>query len=600
MKADRPDPDALLAHLRAAEGRERPGTLKVFFGAAPGVGKTYAMLGAARELRKQGVDVVVGLVETHGRAETEALLEGLEVLPRQAVEYKDRTFEELDLDALLARRPQVALVDELAHTNIPGTRHQRRYQDVEELLDAGIDVFTTLNVQHLESLNDVVEQITGVRVRETVPDAFMDRLRDIVLIDLPPRELIERLRQGKVYVPERALAALERFFSPSNLTALRELAMQVAADRVDSDLHESLVERGVTRRATIRPRILMAVDGHEHTEYLVRVARRFAERRQAPWTVAWVDTGGRSRTNRQALQAAFQLAQRLGGDTVILRGSNVADELVSYAARHGVTSIVIGRTRERPIARMFNRTITQQLLTKGDRFELTIVNTPTTRIRARRRSAREASWGSWAWEYGLATAMTAAAVLVSAALQSVLSVPTLALVFVCAVLVVAVRSRMPVAIYAAVLGFLAYNFFFTAPRMSFRIQSAEDLTAVFAFLIAALVCGRLATRQHAQVVMLRTANDHAREMQDLGTHRSAAIDEAQVFRSGCEALGSALGCESIVLQHEFGTQGALRRASAQPPHVQVDPKDLAAADWVATHALPAGRFTATLSASPWL
>src|SRR5262249_28398255 len=195
----------------------------------------YAMLGAARDLRKQRADVVVGLAETHGRVETEALLEGLELLPRRKIDYKGRAFDELDLDALLARRPQVALVDELAHTNIPGARHQRRYQDVEELLDAGIDVFTTLNVQHLESLNDVVDQITGVRVRETVPDAFMDRLRDIVLIDLPPRELIERLRQGKVYVPERALAALERFFSPSNLTALRELAMQGAPGRRGSD-----------------------------------------------------------------------------------------------------------------------------------------------------------------------------------------------------------------------------------------------------------------------------------------------------------------------------------------------------------------------------
>src|SRR5262245_13161023 len=294
MRPQRPDPDALLAHVVAAEEKERRGRLKVFLGAAPGVGQTYAMLSAGRELEAQGVDVAVGLVETHGRAETEALLEGIEVVPRRQLEYKGRTFEELDLDALVKRRPRLALVDELAHTNVPGSRHGRRYQDIEELLEAGIDVFTTLNVQHLESLNDVVEQITGVRVRETVPDSFLDRLRDIVLIDLPPRELIERLRQGKVYVPERALAALDRFFSPSNLTALRELAMQVAADRVDSDLKESMAERGVTRRTAIRRRVLMAVDGHQNTEYLVRVARRFAERRQAPWTVAWVDTGGRS------------------------------------------------------------------------------------------------------------------------------------------------------------------------------------------------------------------------------------------------------------------------------------------------------------------
>ena len=343
MEPARPDPDALLARVVAQEEKERRGKLKVFLGAAPGVGKTYAMLGAARELSRQGVDVVVGIVETRGRPETEILLQGLEVLPRQRLPYKGRVLEELDLDALLSRRPQVALVDELAHSKAPGARHQRRYQDIEELLDAGIDVYTTVNVQHLESLNDVVEQVTGVRVRETVPDAFLDRLHDILLVDLPPRELIERLRQGKIYLPEEAQAALQACFSPSNLAALRELAMQTAADRVDSDLREYLSLHGGGLHGApisipLKRRVLVAVDGHEHTEYLVRVARRFAVRRQAPWTVAYVDTGSR-RTDRERLDAAFQLARRLGGETVVLRGTSVADELHSYATRHGVSSI---------------------------------------------------------------------------------------------------------------------------------------------------------------------------------------------------------------------------------------------------------------------
>lgn len=599
MNSQRPDPDALLAHVTAAEARERRGRLKVFLGAAPGVGKTYAMLSAARGLRQQGVDVLVGLVETHGRPETEALLEGLEVLPRQKLEYKDKTFEELDLDALLRRRPQVALVDELAHTNVPGSRHNRRYQDIEELLEAGIDVFTTLNVQHLESLNDVVEQMTGVRVRETVPDSFLDLLSDIVLIDLPPRELIERLRQGKVYVPERAIAALDRYFSPSNLAALRELAMQTAADRVDSDIRESMAERGVTTRPPIRRRVLMAVDGHEHTEYLVRVARRFAERWQAPWTVAYVDTGASSPTDQQALQAAFQLAQRLGGETVILRGSNVADELVSYAARRGVSSIIIGRTRERPIARMVGRTITQQLLTKGDRFELTIVNTPIARMRSRRRAAR-GPWMTRVKEYGFATLVVAGALLLAALLDVFLPVASLALVLICAVVIVGVRSRTSVAVYAGVLSFLAYNFFFTEPRFTLRIQNAEDVTAVLAFLLAALVCGHLATRLHAQVVMLRAANDHARALQALGVRLSAAVDEAQVFQSGCEALATSLGCDAVIMRREPGGGGALRRAGGDPPNAHIEAKDVAAADWVAEHGQPAGRFTDTLAGSPWL
>src|SRR6478735_9613310 len=256
--------DALLGEIR----RDGSGRLTLFLGAAPGVGKTYAMLSRARELKKQGIDVVVGLVETHGRVETQALLEGLELLPRKRLDYQGRPLEELDLDALLARRPRIALVDELAHRNVPGSRHERRWQDVIELLDAGIDVYTTVNIQHLESLIDVVHRTTGVRVSETVPDLVFDRLRDIKLIDLPPRELIERLQQGKVYVPDQASHALQAFFSPSNLAALRELAMQTAADRVDSDLRESQAARGIAGIA-LRRRVLVAIDGQGQSEYLV-------------------------------------------------------------------------------------------------------------------------------------------------------------------------------------------------------------------------------------------------------------------------------------------------------------------------------------------
>ncbi len=598
MEPRRPDPDALLARVTAEEERERRGELKVFLGAAPGVGKTYAMLGAARELRKQGIDVVIGVVETHGRPETEVLLQGLEVLPRQPLEYKGRIFDELDLDAMLRRHPQVALIDELAHENAPGARHERRYQDISELLDAGIDVYTTVNVQHLESLNDVVEQITGVRVRETVPDTFLDRLHDIVLVDLPPRELIERLRQGKVYVPEQARAALQAFFSPSNLTALRELAMQTAAEQVDADLREALAAQGIPAALPLRRRLLVAVDGHPATEYLVRMARRTAERLQAPWTVAYVDTGN-PRTDRERLHAAFQLARRLGGETVILRGSNVADELVSYAQRHGVSSILIGQSRERAIARMLNRAITQQLLRKGARFELTIVNTPWARARARRFAARQRPWPRKARDIAFATAVTSAAALVAAVLESFLPVASLALVFLCAVLLVGVRSGTWVAVYAAFLGFLVYNFFFTDPRFTFRISRPDDVVAVFAFLVTALVCGQLAAKMRAQVVMLRAANDHARELQTLGARLAAAADEAQVFQAGCEALAAALGCEAVVQRSEGGDRAALRRAGAHPASVQLEPNDLAAATWVSDHAQPAGRYTATLAGSSW-
>ena len=597
MEARRPDPDELLARVAAAEAQAKRGKLKVFLGAAPGVGKTFAMLNAAHELRRQGGDVVAGIVETHGRAETQALVEGLEVLPRQRLLYKGKELEELDLDALLRRRPQVALVDELAHSNVPGARHQRRWQDVEELLDAGIDVYTTLNVQHFESLNDVVEQITGVRVRETVPDAFFDRPHDVLLVDLPPRELIERLRQGKVYVPEQARAALQQFFSPSNLAALRELAMQTAADRVDADLREYLLAHGAAPGAPIRRRVLVAVDGHAHTEYLVRVARRLAERRNAPWTVAYVDTGT-PRTDRDSLHHAFQLAQRLGGETVTLRGSQVAEEILAYANRHGVSTVVIGQTRERPLARALGRTVTQQLLGKGAHFDLTIVNTPYTRIRSRQRRERHEPWPERLREYGLATAATAAAVLVSTALDRLLPVASLGLVFVTAVVAIAVRSRLAVALYGAVLCFLVYNFFFTEPRLTLRIDHGDDVVAVVTFLAAALVCSQLAARLRAQVLALRAANQHAGALQALGERLATAVDAGQVFRFGSEELASALGCEVAVLQR--GSEGgSLRPVCVRPESAHLEPNDLAAADWVCGHGQPAGRYTATLSASPW-
>ncbi len=373
--------------------------------------------------------------------------------------------------------------------------------------------------------------------------------------------------------------------------------MHTAADRIDADLRETLVALGGGGAAPLGRRVLVAVDGHEYTEYLVRVARRFAERRSAPWTVAFVDTGA-GRTDRDKLQAAFQLAQRLGAETVTLRGTGVAEELLAYASRHGVSALVIGRTRERPWARMLGRTVTQQLLQKGARFELTIVNTPYARRRSRRWLRGERAPSERLREFAAATAVVALAVLLSAGLERHVPIASLALVFLCAVLVVAVRSRTAVAVYAALLSFVAYNFFFTVPRLTLRISRFEDVVAVFAFLVAALVCGQLAARLRGQVVVLRAANDHTRALQALGERLAAAADQAQVLGAGCQELAVALGCEAIVLRRD-GEAGPLRTASGRDGGATLSPKDLAAADWVVAHAQAAGRYTATLSASPW-
>jgi len=630
MSADRSArADAFMEGLQ----RERAGRLTVFLGAAPGVGKTYAMLVRARELQRQGVDILAGVVETHGRSETLALLEGLPRLATKRIDYHGHVLEELDLDGLIARRPQVALVDELAHRNAPGSRHERRWQDVEELLAAGIDVYTTVNVQHLESLNDVVHQITGVRVSETVPDAVFAQLRDIRLVDLPARELIERLNQGKVYLPEQAAHALQAFFSPSNLTALRELAMQTVAEHVDADLREAGAARGVGG-LSLRRHVLIAIDGRGQSEYLVRAGRRMAERRGAPWSVVTVETGrgaavstadaqgqgvrgatSAAQARQLEIDRAFALARRLGGETAILHSGDVAGALLDEAAAQGASAIVIGRTRERPIARMFNRTLTQQLLRRGARYELTIVSTPQTRLRAQRMGERATRWLAGR-ELALVLFATAVAVALAALGQRYLEFNDLSMVFMTAVLVVASRTRMAAAVVTAVLCFLAYNFFFIEPRFSFLISARQGVITVLIFLAAALIAGRLASRLRMQVLALRAANTHAAALQALGRQLATAADLGQVIAAGRVALQGTLhaqvwlrinGQESVLesggVDPDHGPDGSGVSSDTyrKRPETDAGPDDKArvAATWSEQHGQACGRYTDTISASPW-
>ncbi len=340
----RPDPDALLREA----ARETRGHLKVFLGAAPGVGKTYEMLLSAAVRRREGVDVVIGVVETHGRADTEALVAGFEVVPRRRISHNGRRFQEMDLEALLARKPQLALVDELAHTNAPGSRHPKRYMDVDDLLAAGIDVYTTVNIQHLESLNDIVAQITRIRVRETVPDAFIDRADEIEVIDITPGDLIQRLKEGKVYVPETAERALAHYFSPGNLTALRELALRRTVQRVDQQLLTHMQAHAIQGPWAAGARVLVVVNEHPKAAALVRYARRMAERLQGPWTALYVETPHALRlaeTDRDRIAHALRLAERLGGEAVTIPGSDLAGEILDYAGRNNFSHIVIGKSQ---------------------------------------------------------------------------------------------------------------------------------------------------------------------------------------------------------------------------------------------------------------
>jgi two-component system sensor histidine kinase KdpD len=342
----RPDPDSLLALARAEEEAARRGKLKVFFGATAGVGKTYAMLEAARELKRRGIDVVAGIVETHGRQETGALLEGLESLSLRVVEHRGVQLKEFDLDGARTRRPAVILIDELAHTNAPGSRHAKRWQDVEELLAHGLDVYSTMNVQHLESLNDLVGKITGIVVRETVPDSILERADQVELVDLPPEELLKRLQEGKVYGAEQASRAARGFFRPGNLIALRELALRKTAERVDAQMQRYREMHGIAETWPVAERILVAVSSGPNSARLVRAARRLAERLRAEWLVVYVETPAELRlpkAERDRVWQTLRLAEKLGAETVTLSGHGAADEILQYARRRNVSKIAVGK-----------------------------------------------------------------------------------------------------------------------------------------------------------------------------------------------------------------------------------------------------------------
>jgi len=578
------------------------GGLEIFLGAAPGVGKTYTMLAAARALARRGVDLVVGLVETHGQRDTEDLLTGLEVLPRRRLGPRDHGREELDLDASLARRPEVLVVDDLAHANAPGSRHQHRWQDIEELLAAGIDVLTAVDIQHLESLNDLIREITGIAVRDTVPDRLIDRARDLVLVDLPPRELIARVRQGKVAVPEWAPAGAEDYFSPTKLAALRQLAARTLADRVEADLRAGMLAAGQTTLPPLARRVLVAVDGSPASTYLVRAARRIARRRHAPWTAVYVDSG-RAPAAAARAHAALRLAQRLGGEAEVVRGTLVAEELLAYAARHGAATIAIGRARERPLARLLGRSVGQRLLRLGAHLELVIFTAPAARARARTRLAlRQGEPTALDWRaYAEALLAVAGVVLVGGPLEGLVGSENLALLFVTAVVASAARGGLGPALTAAVVASLCYTFLFAEPRLSLRVSRPSEVVTLVLFLLVALICGPLAARLRAQILLLRAAHADTAALQRLSERLAAAVDVAGAARAVAEQLAATLGARTCVLVAgpENGTLGPVAWHPPDDAPELLAAGDLAAAHWARDHREAAGRFTDTLAGARW-
>lgn len=569
------------------------GDLKVYLGAAPCVGKTHQMLDAARDLQRQGVDVVVGVAETHGLPETDALSETFEHLPQKEIEYAGKLFQEFDLDAALERKPEVLLLDNLAHLNTPGARHPRRYQDIEELLDQGISVWTALNIQHMESLSDVVANIIGLRVTDTVPDSILERARDIVLVDLAPSELLERIKQGKVYVPEQAGIDMAVYFSLSNLLALRELAVQTVAERLDSDVRETMQSCGIEGPWHIRSKMLVAVDGSGQGETLVRAARRLAERRKVPWVVVTVDSGRAGSDERQQLEKVFDLAIRLGAEVKTLRGYDVPEEILTFAKDQNITSLILGRSRS-PWWHV-RETTSRALLKRAEAFEVTFVPVPRKeRRRFCEMTERPVHWSDYAWALGSVAAATAIAM----GLQNVLPLGNLSLIFLTSVLWVAARTGIRPALFTAALSFLTYNFFFTEPRLTFHMVDTDELLTVVFFLIIAVTGGNLAGRLRDQVQMLRASNDLTDAHLQFTRRLASAPDTSSVQSEAVEALYDQLKLPLFIAQQS--PQNAEIEVVVQrgPSHVLINTVR-SAIDWAIRNGKASGAFSDTMNNLPW-
>jgi two-component system sensor histidine kinase KdpD len=593
----RPSPEALLEAARRED--RRVGKLRIFVGAAPGVGKTYEMLQQAHARRKDGYDIVVGVVETHGRRDTEALLEGLEIIPRRHIEYKGQSLQEMDLDAVIARHPQIVLVDELAHTNVEGSRHPKRYLDVEELMSHGIDVYTTVNIQHIESLNDVVAQITHVRVRETVPDAVFDRADAVELVDLTPEDLIQRLKEGKVYVPKQAERALEHFFSPANLTALRELALRRTADRVDEQLLTEMQARAIQGPWAAGERVLVCVSEDPRSAGLVRYAKRLADRLHGPWIALYVESRRSlqlSDEERDRIADTLRLAEALGGEAITLPAGDrqIADDVIGYAQANNVTQIVIGKSARTRWFEILHGSVVHDLVRRSGNISVHVIAgdavaggpVPKKSVRA---AARDDPVNPRPYAYALLA--VALALVCAELIQPWFGVENVDLVFLTAVVGVAVRLGLWPSLFASVAASLAYNYFFLPPIYTFTITDPTNVAAFVFFIIVAVVVSTVAARGRTQA---NAATERARVTESLYSFSrklagAGTLDDVLWATAYQTAL--MLRVRVVLLLPENGT---IAVRAGYPPEDILDDADLAAAKWAWQNDRAAGRGSDTL------
>jgi len=591
----RPSPEALLEAAKREESRV--GKLRIFVGAAPGVGKTYAMLETARARERDGYDIVVGVVETHGRKETEALLVGLETIPRKRIDYKGRLLDEMDLDAIIARRPQIALVDELAHTNAPGSRHPKRYLDVEEILNSGIDVYTTVNIQHIESLNDVVAQITRVRVRETVPDEIFDRAEAVELVDLTPSDLIQRLKEGKVYIPQQAERALEHFFSPANLTALRELALRRTAERVDEQLLAEMQAKAIPGPWAAGERFLVCISEDPRAAGLVRATKRLADRLHAPWTAIYIETGRSAQLSdeeRDRIADTLRLAMNLGGETVTIPGGarRVADDVIAYARANNITQIVIGKSNRSRWFEILHGSVVHDLVRRAGSISVHVIaGEELEGDRISKKTVRTAPQALDPWPYILSVVAVAVSLGIAETVEPFFGLENVVLVFMTGIVTIAARFGLWPSILASVVASLCYNFFFLPPIYTFTIADPNNALAFFFFIVMAIIVSNVAARVREQAV---TAMARARTTEALYAFSRklagvATLDD--VLWATAYQIAMMLKVRVVLLLPEGET---IAVAAGYPPEDVLDQADLAAAKWAWMNNRAAGRGSDTL------
>ena len=615
----RPDPDALLKEVQREETKR--GRLKIFLGYAPGVGKTYTMLSEARVLKKRGEDVVLGIVETHGRIETEELLKGLEVIPRRRVEYQGIVLEELDVDAILKRRPAVVLVDELAHTNAPGSRHPKRYQDIEELLDSGIDVYTTVNIQHFESLNDVLEKITGIRMQETLPDTFLDRADEVQVIDIPLEELFERLKEGKVYIPLQAKRAMENFFQRGNLVALRELMLTHVARKMDTELLNYMRAKAISGPWPAGERLMVCIAPSPYAKQLLRKGYTIAKEAHAEWYAVHVSTPSlkeMSDSDKAYIAEALNLAEELGGKIATLSGTDIAKEILRFAREYNINHIVIGKPLHSMLLGFWKGSPASRLLHTPSEFELHLI-TPTIGKREVEVKPTPERLVLNPKDYLLIILMVIAVTLLNLFLQRFINPMSLVFIYLIATIASALLFGTWPSLFSSIVSLLTFDFFFTEPRYSLTMNHPHDIINVVVFFLTSIIIGQLVkiTKRQNLILQLRVkritlieemskeflmlppveqfvgglVRDSTEWENTLTLFRTTVLDH--ISHIAIKYLSKIIDAPSFVLFS--GKDGRLQVWARSKTDIDLTPNEMAVAEWTYLHGETAGAGTQTLT-----